>query len=153
MRGYFGIGIENCKTPANIGTLWRTAHNIGAAFIFVIGKRYKHQASDTTKASRHLPLYHYEDFNEFYKNIPHNCQLVGVEYPDDRAVALPSFPHPERAVYLLGAEDHGLSKMAKDACHKMVFIPGSKLGTSLNVSVAGSIIMYDRNSRQKEKAA
>ena len=29
MRGYFGIGIENGKTVANIGTLWRSAHNLG----------------------------------------------------------------------------------------------------------------------------
>ena len=53
-------------------------------------------------------------------------------------------PIPERAVYLLGAEDHGLSRKALDKCHHFIMIPGSQLDQSLNVSVAGSIIMYDR---------
>ena len=28
--GYFGIGIENGKTPENLGVLWRSAQNLGA---------------------------------------------------------------------------------------------------------------------------
>jgi len=144
MRGYFGIGIEHGKTPHNLGTLWRSAHNLGADFIFTIGARYKKQSSDTTLAWKSLPLFQYDDFTAFYANIPYSCQLVGVEYPHEKAVALPEFKHPERALYLLGAEDHGLTKDAKESCHKIVMIPGSKLNQSLNVAVAGSIIMYDR---------
>ena len=34
---YFGIGIQNGKTPENLGVLWRTAQNMGASFIFTIG--------------------------------------------------------------------------------------------------------------------
>jgi tRNA G18 (ribose-2'-O)-methylase SpoU len=144
MRGYFGIGIENGKTVANIGTLWRPAHNLGAAFIFTVGQRYKYQSSDNTKAWRSIPLFQYGNFDEFYDNLPHDCQLIGVEYPHPKAKALPDFVHPERAVYLLGAEDHGLSRKALEMCHHFIMIPGSKLDQSLNVSVAGSIIMYDR---------
>ena len=151
MRGYFGIGIENGKTVANIGTLWRSAHNMGAAFIFTIGKRYRHQASDTTKAWRSIPLYQYETFDEFYANLPHSCQLVGVEFPHEKAVPLGEFEHPERAVYLLGAEDHGLSKRALEKCHRVVYIPGSRLEQSLNVAVAGSIIMFDRQARAQSR--
>lgn len=46
MRGYFEIGIYNNKTPSNLGTLWRSAYQLGAAGIFVIGQRYPKQASD-----------------------------------------------------------------------------------------------------------
>jgi tRNA G18 (ribose-2'-O)-methylase SpoU len=144
MRGYFGIGIENGKTVANIRTLWRSAHNLGAAFIFTLGQRYKYQGSDNTKAWRSIPLFQYGSFEEFYDNLPHDCQLIGVEYPHPKARPLPDFVHPERAVYLLGAEDHGLSRKALDKCHQFIMIPGSQLNQSLNVAVAGSIIMYDR---------
>jgi len=41
---FFGIGIQNGKTPENLGVLWRTAQNLGASFIFTIGKRYANQA-------------------------------------------------------------------------------------------------------------
>ena len=40
MRGYFGIGIENIKTEANIGTLMRSSYAMGASFVFTIGRRY-----------------------------------------------------------------------------------------------------------------
>lgn len=49
-RGYFGIGIYNPKTETNMGTLWRSAYNFGADFIFTIGMRYKKMGSDTAKA-------------------------------------------------------------------------------------------------------
>ena len=34
-RGYFGIGIHCPKVTKNIGTLWRTAHILGADFMFI----------------------------------------------------------------------------------------------------------------------
>ena len=139
-RGYFGIGIENCKTKANIGTLWRSAYCMGASFIFVVGERYKHQAGDTVKAYKHIPLYHYNDFDQFYQNLPADCLLIGVEL-DQRSEPLTGFEHPERAIYLLGAEDHGLSETALNHCAKLIQFDSKYC---LNVSVAGSIVMYDR---------
>ena len=35
--GYFGIGVYRLKTEANHGTLWRSAFQFGADFIFTIG--------------------------------------------------------------------------------------------------------------------
>ena len=32
-RGYYAIGIEHTKTAENVGTLWRSADLLGAAFI------------------------------------------------------------------------------------------------------------------------
>lgn len=143
MRGYFGIGIENTKTEMNIGTLWRSAHIMGASFIFTIGKRYKKQPSDTMKSWRAIPLYTYADFDEFYNILPYDCQLVGVEL-DEKAIPVERFVHPERCIYLLGAEDHGLTRNALNGCHKLVQLPGSYC---MNVAVAGSLIMYDRSHK------
>lgn len=139
-RGFFGIGIQNTKTEMNVGTLWRSASILGAAFIFTIGKRYKKQSSDTMASWRHIPLYNYETFDEFYKAIPYDCRLIGVEL-NENSVPVWRFTHPERCIYLLGAEDAGLSKEALERCHKLVQLPGDYC---MNVAVAGSIIMYDR---------
>lgn len=139
-RGYFGIGIEHTKTQHNVGTLLRSAYIFGAAFVFTIGRRYKTQSSDTLATPRHVPLYHYADIADFTAHLPFDARLVGVEL-DDRAVPLEQVWHPERAVYLLGAEDHGLSRKALDMCHDLVRLPGEH---SLNVAVAGSIVMHDR---------
>lgn len=140
IRGYFGIGIEKGKNEMNYGTLYRTAQILGASFLFIIGQRFKKQCSDVYCSYRHIPTFSYSDFDSFYKNIPYDCVLVGVELIKN-AVPIKDFTHPERAVYLLGAEDHGLSSEAMRHCHRFVVLPGER---SMNVSVAGSIVLYDR---------
>lgn len=142
MRGYFGIGIENTKTAMNIGTLLRSAFNFKAAFVFTVGKRYSRQSSDTLNTWKHLPLFNYETIEDLH--IPHSCQLVGVEIAES-AENIITFKHPERAIYLLGAEDSGLTKAAIKRCHKLIQIPTNRC---LNVAVAGSIIMYDRAAKR-----
>jgi tRNA G18 (ribose-2'-O)-methylase SpoU len=137
---FFGIGIQNGKTPENLGVLWRTAQNLGASYIFTIGNRYAKQACDTHNAVKSIPYFHYDNFDDFFKNLPKGARLVGVEL-DDRAEDLETFEHPRRCVYLLGAEDNGLSKAAIEKCHSLVKFKSEK---SLNVSVAGSIVLYDR---------
>lgn len=139
-RGYFGIGVLNGKEPANIGTLWRSAGNLGANFIFTVGNRYKHQATDTARTPRHVPLYHYRDVHDFMSHLPAGCRVVGVEMTDD-AVPLQGFQHPERCIYLLGAEDAGIPADVLNWCDSMVQIIGEHC---YNVAVAGSIVMYDR---------
>ena len=57
---FFGIGIQNGKTPENLGVLWRTAQNLGASFIFTIGNRYAKQSCDTHNAVKSMPYFHYE---------------------------------------------------------------------------------------------
>ena len=142
-QGFFGIGIQNGKTPENLGVLWRSAQNMGASFIFTIGNRYAKQACDTHKAIGAMPYFHYETFDDFFNNLPKGAMLVGVEL-DEKAVQLETFTHPRRCVYLLGAEDHGMSKIAIEKSHHLVKF---KSELSLNVSVAGSIIMYDRQAK------
>ena len=145
-QGFFGIGIQNGKTPENLGVLWRSAQNMGASYIFTIGNRYAKQACDTHKAVGAMPYFHYDTFNEFYNNLPKGAMLVGVEL-DEKSEDLESFTHPRRCVYLLGAEDHGLSKLAKEKSHFLVKFQSI---LSLNVSVAGSIVMYDRQTKMKQ---
>lgn len=147
-RGYFGIGIENTKTGANVGTLWRSAYLFGASFIFTIGHRYRFQSSDTVKAWRSIPLFPYESFEDFHSSIPRDCRVVGVELTPD-ARPLEQFIHPERVIYLLGAEDNGLTKEALEYCRTsggIVILPGD---FSMNVAAAGSIVMYDRHAKSK----
>lgn len=139
-RGYFGIGVENLKTPANFGTLFRTASVYGASNLWVTGKRFKPQSSDTQCSHRHIPVTSYIDFDDFYEHIPYDCVLVGVEMTDN-ARPLEDFTHPVRAYYLLGSEDRGLTDSAIAKCRTLIKLPGKY---SINVATAGSIVMYDR---------
>ena len=142
-KGFFGIGIMNNVNGLNIGTLWRSAYILGASYIFTVDKKYKKQLSDVTKTWKKIPLYHYKTFDELYENLPASTRLIAAELTDD-AVPVAEFEHPERACYLLGNEQSGLSQTVLERCHGVVSLPGE---FSLNVAVAGSILMYDRVSK------
>lgn len=140
MRGFFEIGVYHSKTEQNIGTLWRSAYQLGASGIFTIGRRYRGQSSDTCQAHRHIPLRHYQDFEEFNRFRPAGAILVGVEMG---GIPIQEFTHPQRAIYLLGAEDHGLPPKIIERCNVLVSL-SAVTRESYNVAVAGSIVLYHR---------
>lgn len=146
MRGYYGIGIENSKTETNISCLFRSAHCLGASFIFTIGSRYKRRSADTTKAFANIPLYEYKDMDSWAKSLPKQSKVIGVECGLEHSENLLRFVHPEQAVYVLGAEDKGLTQNILQRCNHVVYIPSKYC---LNVAVTGSLIMYDRLAKGK----
>lgn len=142
-RGYYGVGVYQPKHEVNIGTLFRSAQAFGADFLFTIGRRYRQQASDTTKVLRHMPVYNYLTVDDMYEHLPIGCEVVCVELTDE-ATPLNEFQHPTRCVYLLGAEDHGLPPRLTMK-HKTVIIPYAT--ACLNVATAGTVVMYDRSAK------
>jgi len=140
MSGYYEIGIYHTKAEVNVGTLWRSAFQLGASGVFTIGCRYKRQASDTVNAMYQIPLRHYETFDEFKANRPIGATLVGIEMGGK---PLSDFPHPKTAIYLLGAEDDGLPQEILDYCNCVVSLEAINT-LSYNVAVAGSLVMYSR---------
>ena len=142
-NGYFGIGILHCENEQNVGILWRSAYIMGASFIFTIDAKYKKQSTDVVKAWSKIPLYHYKDFDDFYSHSPYDCRIVAVEL-DDSAKDIIEYEHPDRCIYLLGSESIGLGKKVIDQCHDKIYLPGHY---SLNVAIAGSVVMYDRFSK------
>ena len=139
-RGYFGIGVEGISKPMNLGNLFRSAHAFGASFVFTIDSPYSPDLakSDTSKSSKHLPLYKFRSSLELL--LPDDCSLVGVELLEE-AFELPSFRHPRRAAYVLGPEKGSLSSGLLARCDSVVKIPTR---FCVNVAMAGAIIMYDR---------
>ena len=126
-RGYFGIGVEGVSKSANVGALLRTAHAFGAAFCFTLGAGFDARAARVADTSDEMTL-------------PQGCVLVGIEITED-AAELPSFRHPLNAAYVLGPERSSLSPELLARCKHVVKIPTR---FSLNLSVAGALVLYDR---------
>lgn len=147
MRGYFEIGAVNTKRETNVGTLWRSAYQFGAAGIFLVGRRFERMSSDTTATYRHIPLREHVTTEDFLRALPFDAPLVAVE---TGGRDLLGFVHPERAVYVLGAEDYGLPKAILSASHHVISIPSTRTH-SFNVAVAGSIVMFHRQTQFAEK--
>jgi tRNA G18 (ribose-2'-O)-methylase SpoU len=121
--------------------LFRTAHAFGASFVFTLRAHYDRREgklSDTSDTPRSVQTYHFADLEAF--RLPQGCRLVGVEI-SDQAIELPSFRHPRQAAYILGAEREGLSADVQSMCDYVVKIPTR---FSVNLGIAGALIMYDR---------
>lgn len=143
-NGFFGIGVYRPKHEVNYGSLFRTAQIFNADFLFLIGARFKVQASDTMSSYRHMPVYTYSDFEDFNSHRPFSAQLVAIEL-NKKSVPLKAFQHPKQGIYILGAEDNGLPNEVLSKCQSIIQLPGDR---SLNVSVAGSIVLYDRLAKE-----
>ncbi|MFQ5764204.1 MAG: RNA methyltransferase [Rhodospirillales bacterium] len=141
MRGYFAIGVEGVSKAMNVGNLFRSAHAFGASFVFTVAATYARAEgakADTSDAPGHVPFYSFPDAQSLL--LPTGCRLVGVELLGD-AHDLPSFRHPAQAAYVLGPERGELSPDLAGRCDFVVRIPTR---FSLNVGIAGAIVMYDR---------
>lgn len=137
---YFEIGLFAPLHTENIGTLWRSAYQMGAAGIFVIGKRQRFQKSDTALTHRQLPFRTFATWDDFLIHRPIGARLVAIELG---GINLSTFNHPSEAIYLLGSEANGLPPHVLAGCDDHISLEALR-HESYNVAVEGSIVMYHR---------
>ena len=140
MHGFFEIGIFQPNNEPNIGVLWRSAYQLGAAGIFTIGGRYRRMHSDVFNSGYHIPLRHFLTFEDFLAARPVGARLIGIEMGGQ---PLSQFTHPAQAIYLLGSETNGLPPKILAACNAVITLEAVQR-LSYNVATAGSIVLYHR---------
>ena len=145
MRGYCAIGLDNPKSRENVGGVLRASAVFGAALVVLAGerparaKRHMKAPTDPMKAWRHIPTVLVEDV---FDAAPFDCVPVAVDLVEG-ARELPTFTHPERALYIFGAEDATLGARILDRCTHKVVIP-TVAGRCLNLAAAVNVVLYDR---------
>ena len=128
---------------ANLGTLLRTCDAVGACMAVPRSDHYRRAlAKGDTLARR--PHVHWVDRSK--------RGWIARQRPASRIVAVELAPHatpltrlaPARTptVVLLGHEHHGVPEEAWDLVDEVVEIPMVGQGASLNVAVAGSLVLY-----------
>ncbi|MHB8134638.1 MAG: TrmH family RNA methyltransferase [Anaerolineaceae bacterium] len=137
---FFEIGIYAPIHSENIGTLWRSAYQLGAAGIFIIGKSRRSQVSDTAKTVQQIPLRTFDTWEDFLVHRPIGTRIVGIEIGGS---PLAQFSHPSEAIYVLGSEANGLPEHVQKGCDFIVSIESLRYA-SYNVAVTGSLVMYHR---------
>ena len=140
-RGYFAVGLDNPKTPANIGGVLRACGCYDASLLAVAGARYKKHSCDTMTQWRHMPMLQVDDL---YDVIPYNCVPVAVELVPG-AKSLVDFVHPERAFYVFGAEDNTLGERVLSWCPQKVMVPTRMC---MNLATCVNVVLYDRLAKQ-----
>ena len=143
MRGYACVGLDNPKTPVNVGSAMRACGVYGASQLFYSGRRYKAASkfcTDPQKQWRHIPLIHTESLDLV---IPFGCSPVAVELVPE-AKSLVDYVHPERAFYIFGAEDATLGERVLGFCRDVVYVPTNGC---MNLAATVNVVLYDRMAK------
>lgn len=140
---FVAIGLENPKTPDNVGSVLRAVGCFNAQAVYYTGQRYdiaaKHH-TDTKNVQSRVPLARTDSWSELKAQLPEGTKMICVELALG-ATSLPDFEHPERALYVFGPEDGSLAKAAVSAADAVVYIP--TIGC-LNLAATVNVLLYDR---------
>lgn len=137
------VVLINPKSVRNLATAVRAAACFGVEEIVFTGERIFRDAADHTRLPRELRMKAYEEVHWLWDDKPLLAlegTPVAVEF-DNGYVPLPSFEHPENAIYVFGPEDGSLSRGILKCCHQFVMIPSRHC---LNLAMAVNIVLYDR---------
>lgn len=129
---------------ANLGTLLRTCDAVGACMAVPDTPHYRRALArgDTLARRPHLHRVAGSKREWVAAQRAAGWRVVAVELADDATPlgALP--PARERTVVLLGHEHHGVPAEVWPLLDEAVEIPMLGIGASLNVAVAGSLVLY-----------
>jgi tRNA (guanosine-2'-O-)-methyltransferase len=127
----------------NLGTLLRACDAVGAC-LAVPRLRWVPEALERGNTLRRPTCVHYtgDQIDWLARQRAGGSAIVGAELADEaiRLADLP--PARRRTVLVLGHEQHGIPAEALALLHVAVEIPMVGHGASLNVAVAGSLVLY-----------
>lgn len=143
--GLFWVVIETVRSPGNLGSLIRTSEAVGGAGFIFISRRSNPFDPDVVRASVGA-LFHQkfvrtsiDPLNHWIRR--HHCHVIGAS--PNGTTDLYEFNYPPSTLLLLGEERQGLTQQQLSLCQDLVRIPMVGTADSLNLAVAGSLIMYE----------
>lgn len=146
------VVLDGVEDPHNLGAIIRTAHAAGAAAVVVPDRRAAGLTETVAKAAagalEHLPVVRVGNVNQTLETLKaRGFWIYGL---DERATHLYSeTDYAKPTVIVLGGEGQGLHQLVKKHCDVLVRIPMAGAISSLNVSVAAGIVLFEWNRRSK----
>jgi len=147
----FLVVLDGIEDPHNLGALIRTADGAGADGVIIPERRAVGLTGTVVKASagasEHLPIARVTNIARTLEELKdRNVWTVGL---DERgAQSYDQLDYNMHCAIVLGAEGKGLHDLVRKRCDFLVSIPMLGHVPSLNVSVAGAVVMYEV-SRQR----
>jgi tRNA (guanosine-2'-O-)-methyltransferase len=128
---------------ANLGTLLRTCDAVGACMAVPATDHYR-VALDKGDTLPVRPCVHWVDskLGWIQRQRTRGAHVIGVELDDDSISLRQVHQATRRSVVLLGHEHSGLPPEVRPLLDQVVEIPMMGVGHSLNVAVAGSLVLY-----------
>ena len=146
------VFLDGVEDPHNLGAVIRTAHAAGADAVVIPERRAAGLTETVAKAAagalEHLPIVRVGNLNRALDEIKdRGFWIYGVDERGTEDYDQVEYAAP--AALVLGGEGRGIHEMVRKRCHAVVRIPIAGKISSLNVSVAAGIVLFDWKRRQR----
>ena len=143
--GLCWVVLEGVRSEGNLGSLIRTSEAIGGAGFILMGPRIDPFAPPVVRASMGA-MFRQSFIRTNDRSLRnwvrrHRCRVIGA-LPEGSA-DLHNFNFRRPTILVLGEERLGLTPLQRDLCTDLVRIPMVGVGDSLNLAVAGSLLLYE----------
>jgi 23S rRNA (guanosine2251-2'-O)-methyltransferase len=140
------ILLDGVEDPHNLGAIIRTAECGGASAVIVPERRAAHVTDAVSKTSagavEHLQVARVTNLASFIEELKkRNVWVVGVESSVEMAYT--EFNYSGALALVFGGEGSGLHRLVRERCDALVKIPMRGKVTSLNVSVAVGVVLFE----------
>ncbi|MGH9606437.1 MAG: 23S rRNA (guanosine(2251)-2'-O)-methyltransferase RlmB [Terracidiphilus sp.] len=159
-RGRLVLALDGVEDPQNLGALLRVADGAGVDGVVLTERRAAPLSAAAAKASagaaEHLRIARVVNLVRALEELKrHNLWIVGL----DASIAgrgattdYDAFDFTGDCVIVLGREGAGLHDLVRRTCDHLLRIPMAGGVSSLNVSAAGAVVLYEA-FRQRRRAA
>jgi len=152
----FFLALDGIEDPHNLGALLRTADGAGVDGVILPERRSAPVTATVAKtsagASEHVKIARVTNLVRALEQMKkRNVWVLGL---DERGTPdYTEYDFRGDCVLVLGREGAGLHDLVKKTCDHLLRIPMAGQVSSLNVSVAGAIVMYEAMRQRREPAA
>ncbi len=142
----FFLALDGVEDPHNLGALLRSADGAGVDGVILPERRSAPitgvVAKTSAGASEHVPIARVTNITRALEQMKKaNVWVIGL---DERGTPdYTDFDFDADCCLVLGAEGAGLHDLVKKTCDHLLRIPMAGSVSSLNVSVAGAVVMYE----------
>ena len=145
------VFLDGVEDPHNLGAIIRTAHAAGAGAVVIPERRAAGLTDVVAKAAagalEHLPVVRVGNINRALDDVKdRGFTVYGV---DERgAVDYDQVAYRSPAALVLGGEGKGIHDLVRKRCDAVLRIPMAGKLSSLNVSVAAGVVLFDWKRRR-----
>jgi len=146
------VVLDGVEDPHNLGAIVRTAHAAGAGAVIIPERRAASLTDVVAKAAagalEHLPVARVTNVNRTLEELKKGGHWIyGL---DERGTeSYDQIDYAARSVLVLGGEGKGLHEQVRKHCDVLVRIPMAGKISSLNVSVAAGIVLFELRKRRR----
>jgi 23S rRNA (guanosine2251-2'-O)-methyltransferase len=152
----FFLALDGVEDPHNLGALLRTADGAGVDGVILPERRSAPVTATVAKtsagASEHVRIARVTNLVRALEQMKQkHVWVLGL---DERGTPdYTDFDFKTDCVLVLGREGAGLHDLVKKTCDHLLRIPMAGQVSSLNVSVAGAVVMYEAMRQRRQAAA